>query len=157
MLGTFHGATHFQLLSGFRIGRQEQPYWPIFITIPCLISVASLICVSGKKIVEKYKDKKFLQQINIQIHNPQIQSQYNNLKNNVSLLNGFEITLIVGIVFTFSLLILANIFANQSVNQYWANAINLELVSFIIYKVIIPIIYLAKRRDVRNFIWNTYF
>ena len=157
MLGTFHGATHFQLLSGFRIGRQEQPYWPIFITITCFISVASLICVSSKKIVEKYKDKIILQQINIHIHNPQIQSQYNNMKNNVSLLNGFEMTLIVGIAFIFSLLILVNIFSNQSVNQYWANAIHLELVSYIIYKVIIPIIYLAKRRDVRSFIWNNYF
>ena len=72
MLGTFHGTTHFQLLSGFYIGRQEESYWPIFSILICFISLISFMCVSYKKTKEKYRDKILLQQINVQIQNPTV-------------------------------------------------------------------------------------
>ena len=168
MLGTFYGTTHFQLLSGLYIGRQKEPYSLIFLTITSFISTVALICMTGKKIKERYKDKKLLQQINIYIQNPPAQFQhnneknpppqfqYNNVKNNVSLLNGFEMTMMVGFIFLTSLLLLVYFLASQDeMNQYWVIANYLELATSIIFKVINPIIYLVKRKDVRNFIQNT--
>ena len=159
MLGTFHGSTHFQLLSGFYIGRQEEIYYPIFIILTFIISATAFLCASYKKIREKHKDKIFLRQINVQIQTlPPVQHQYNNVKNNVFLFNGFEITLTVGIVFSISLLGLSYFFASKDdIDHYWANYIYVELAAFVVWKVVIPIIYLMKRKDVRNFIWNTIF
>ena len=164
MLGTFHGTAHFQLLSGLYIGRQEELYWTIFFTLTCLISLASLICVTGKKIKEKYKDKILLKNINVQIQNQPVQeefdtiSMFNNVKNNVPLLNGFQIMLTVGIAFSIALVFIVHSFVIQDdINHPWINSIYLELVVNIIYKLVIPIIYLAKRRDVRKFIQDTYF
>ena len=159
MLGTFHGSTHFQLLSGFYIGRQEEIYYPIFINLTFIISATAFLCASYKKIREKHKDKIFLRQINVQIQTlPPVQHQYNNVKNNVFLFNGFEITLTVGIVFSISLLGLSYFFASKDdIDHYWANHIYVVLAAFVVWKVVIPIIYLMKRKDVRNFIWNTIF
>ena len=168
MLGTFYGTTHFQLLSGLYVGRQKDPYSLVFLTITSFISAAAFFCATGKKIKERYKDKKLLQQINIHIQNPPAQFQhnneknpppqfqYNNAKNNVSLLNGFEMTMMVGFIFLTSLLLLVYFLASQDeMNQYWVIANYLELATSIIFKVINPIIYLVKRKDVRNFIQNT--
>ena len=159
MLGTFHGTTHFQLLSGIYIGRQKEYYLPIFIILMCIISAIAFFCVSYKRSKEKYNDKIFLQHINILIQTPStVQHQYNNEKNNVLLFNGYEITMTVGIVFSICLLVLSYFFASKDdINHYWANYIYIELAAFIIFKVIIPIIYLVKRKDVRNFIRNNYF
>ena len=156
MLGTFYGTTQFQLLSGLYVGRQKEPYSLIFLTITSFISTVALICMTGKKIKERYKDKKLLQQINIQIPNPPAQFQYNNEKNNVSLLNVFEMTLLVGIMFLISLLLLVYFLTSKDeISYYWVEANHLELVTSIIFKVINPIIYLVIRKDVRNFIQNT--
>ena len=158
MLGTFYETTHFQLLSGLHIGSPQGPYEQIYITITSLISATAFICVSLKKIKEKYKEKKLLQQINVQIQNPPAQFQFNNVKNNVSLLNGFEMTLTVGIVFSTSLLLLVHFLAGQDeIDKYWIKSNYLELATSIIYKVIIPIVYLVKRKDVRNFMWTRFF
>ena len=161
MLGTFHGSTHFQLLSGFYIGRQEEYYYPIFIILTFIISATAFLCASYKKMREKHKDKILLRKIIVQIQTPppvQHQYQYNNEKNNVFLFNGFEITLTVGIVFSISLLGLSYFLAiKDDINHYWANYIYVELAAFVVWKVVIPIIYLMKRKDVRNFIWNTIF
>ena len=155
MLGTFYETTHFQLLSGLYIGRPKGPYEQIYITTTFLISAIAFICVSLKKIKEKYKEKKLLQQINVQIQNPPAQFQFNNVKNNVSLLNGIEMTLTVGIVFSTSLLLLVHFLAGQDeIDNYWIKSNYLELATSIIYKIIIPIVYLVKRKDVRNFMWT---
>ena len=158
MLGTFYGTTHFQLLSGIYIGRQNEPYAPIFITITSSISASAFICVSAKRIKERYKDRTLLQNINVKIKNPTILYQYNNAKHNTPLLNGYEMTLIVGIVFAITLIFLVHALAiEDEIDEYWLKSIYLGRVTDIIYKVIIPIIFLTKRGDVRNFIWNTAF
>ena len=159
MLGTFYGTTHFQLLSGLYIGRQKEPYNPIFISLTFFVSSTAFICIFVKKIRERYKDKMILQQINIQIQTPPPpQFQYNNVKNNQPILNGLEMTLTVGISFTTALLIVVHFLASQDEkNQYWTKSNYLELATSLLFKVIIPIIYLVKRKDVRNFIWNTIF
>ena len=158
MLGTFYGTAHFQLLSGIYIGRQNEPYGPIFIFFTSSISAAAFICVSAKKIKERYKDRTFLQNINVQIKNHTTQYQYNNSKNNISLLNGYEMTLIVGIVFSKTLLVLVHALAiEDKIDDYWLKSVYLGRVSDIIYKVVIPIIFLTKRRDIQNFIKNTIF
>ena len=66
------------------------------------MSVVSFICVSGKKIKERYNDRILQQNINVQIQNPSTQYQYNNAgislnnaKNNIPLLNGYEMTLVI--------------------------------------------------------------
>ena len=73
-------------------------------------------------------------------------------------MNEFEMTLIAAIVFSTTLLLLVHFLASQDErNQYWVKSTYLELASSVIYKVIIPITYLVKRKDVRTFIWNTIF
>ena len=67
MLGTFHGTTHFQLLSGFYLGRQNEYYQTTFITLTCIISATAFICVSYKRFKEKYKDKILLHHINVAV------------------------------------------------------------------------------------------
>ena len=92
------------------------------------------------------------------IEKPPAQFQYNNVKNNVNLLNAYEITLIVGIVFSTSMLYLAHVLSRQDeIYEYWIKSVYLGLITGIIQKVIIPIIYLVKRKDVQNYIWNTIF
>ena len=159
LLGTFYGTTHFQLLSGLYIGRQKEPYNPIFISLTFFVSSTAFICIFVKKIRERYKDNKLLLQINIQIQTPPPpQFQYNNVKNNNPILNGLEMTLTVGIVFSTSLLLLVHFLAGQDeIDNYWIKSNYLELATSIIYKVIIPIVYLVKRKDVRNFMWTRIF
>ena len=118
------------------------------------------MCVYAKKIKERYKDKMLLQQINIQIqtHPPHPPTQFNTqfVKNNDPLMNEFEMTLTVAIVFSTTLLLLVHFLASQDErNQYWVKSIYLEFACSVIYKVIIPITYLVKRKDVQTFIWNT--
>ena len=118
------------------------------------------MCVYAKKIRERYKDKMLLKQINIQIQTPpshppnQFNTQF--VKNNDPLMNEFELTLTVAIVFSTTLLLLVHFLASQDErNQYWFKSTYLELACSVIYKVIIPITYLVKRKDVQTFIWNT--
>ena len=159
MLGTFYGTTHFQLLSGLYIGRQKEPYNPIFISLTFFVSSTAFICIFVKKIRERYKDKMLLLQINIQIQTPPPpQFQYNNIKNNNPILNGLEMTLMVGIAFLTALLLVVHFVGSQDEkNQYWIKSNYLDLGTSTLFKVIVPIIYLVKRKDMRNFIWNTIF
>ena len=100
-----------------------------------------------------------LQQINIQIQTPPPpQFQYNNVKNNNPILNGLEMTLMVGIAFLTALLLVVHFVGSQDEkNQYWIKSNYLDLGTSTLFKVIVPIIYLVKRKDLRNFIWNTIF
>ena len=158
ILGTFYETTHFQLLSGLYVGRQKEIYAALFIAVNLVISAAASFCALIKIIKERYKDKKLLRQINVQITNPPAKFQYNNVKSNVSIMNGYEMILTVGIVFSTSLVLLVHVFSGQDENnQYWVKTNYLELATSMIYKVIIPITYLVKRRDMRNFIWNEIF
>ena len=118
------------------------------------------MCVYVKKIRERYKDKTLLQQISIQFQTPPAKppTQFNTqfVKNNDPLMNEFEMTLVVAIVFSTTLLLLVHFLASQDErNQYWVKLTYLELACSVIYKVIIPITYLAKRKDVQTYIWNT--
>ena len=96
LLGSFHGTLDFQLLSGLYLGRQKNWYATIFLTITFSISTSSFILVFVKKIKERYKEKILLQQINIQIPDASAQNHFNNVQNNVAILSGIEMTMIVG-------------------------------------------------------------
>ena len=66
-LGTFHGSVHFQLLTGINLGYQHERFMPIFLAITILLSGVSFLSVNLKKMKERYQDRKFLQNININI------------------------------------------------------------------------------------------
>ena len=66
-LGTFYESVHFQLLTGIKIGYQREPFWPIFLAITLLLSGVAFLSVNLKKMKERYRDRKFLQKININI------------------------------------------------------------------------------------------
>ena len=152
-LGTFHGTIHFQLLSGIKLGYQAEPYLPILLAVTALTSGITFISGNIKKIKERYRDRKFLDRITISmwIEEGQVKTQFNNMKNNVPLLNGSEMTIMV----TFGFLAYISIFISFVFNGNGvANYFYQESMAIFIYKVIIPIVYLATKKNVRNFIWK---
>ena len=80
-------------------------------------------------------------------------SHFNTIKNNTSLLNGSEMTLIVGIPFLLVVVLLVIYwFGDDREMDFWSQYCLQENALLVIYKIVIPIIYLVKRKDFRIYI-----
>ena len=102
MLGTFHRTVHFQLLTGLHLGQQEVTYWQIFIPLMLLIPTLAISCIICKRIKEMYKDRKILQQININLktQEPKWKNEFRDLENDYSILHEPEIVMAAKIAFS---------------------------------------------------------
>ena len=103
-LGHFH-TEHFQLLSGIKFTLIPRSYGPRYFSIIFLTIAIAFVITNIKKMKEKYEEWKFHQNIIVNlvvVPNLNEQQQFNNVKNNFPLLNGFQIALLVGFVLVWS-------------------------------------------------------
>ena len=160
---------HFQLLSGIKLKYGTKVYGPIFLSIIFLTSGIAFVSTNIKKVNEKYEEWKFHQNINLNqivlatmkynldVNNQQPedgQLKFNNVKNNVPLLNGFEIVVLVGFIVTIcAVLLILNLTTNSS-KYFYQQFVYKEFAIMLFYNVIGPAIYLIKKKDLRKYVWE---
>ena len=148
---------HFQLLSGIKLKYGTKVYGPIFLSIIFLTSGIAFVSTNIKKVKEKYKEWKFHQKIVVNLNNQQPedgQLKFNNVKNNVPLLNGFEIVVLVGFIVTIcAVLLILNLTTNSS-KYFHQQFVYKEFAMMLFYNVIGPAIYLIKKKDLRKYVWK---
>ena len=79
MLYAINGTFHFQILTGFNPGHQKEHYLHIFSLLMFSILGVAYLCIIFKKTKEKYKDRKILQQVNVNLktQDPRLEHQQN--------------------------------------------------------------------------------
>ena len=165
-LGFFYQSVHFQLLSGTKTGFQRNIFGPAFISIITLTSIIAFVFANGRKFKEYYKDWKFHKNIHVKLKNDQLTSdeiqketfgvglQYNNKNNNIALLNGLEIALIVGVILLIVLVYIVHRWNNSGSENFYQVYVLKESMIMFFYNVLLPICYLAKKKDLRKYIWE---
>ena len=106
--------------------------------------------------MEKCKDRTLIQNININLssqNNLQAENQFNTMENNVPIFNGSEATLVASAAFSLAMVkLIGYLFRYYQIDQYWPRYVYQELAMMSVYKLVIPIIHLIARKDLRNFI-----
>ena len=144
----------------------EMPmFWRIYITVTLLISGISFVSLNIKKLLERLKDKKIKNKVNVMIPPPNT-DQYciemkskqfikiNNSRHNEPMFTGIQMISVVSFAFSF---VLGNIFLSLFIDYHKIFLYQVMIVEPLSLKVIIPIIYLLFRKDVRSFIYKTYY
>ena len=144
----------------------EMPmFWRIYITVTLLISGISFVSLNIKKLLERLKDKKIKNKVNVMIPPPNT-DQYciemkskqfikiNNSRHNEPMFTGIQMISVVSFAFSF---VLVNIFLSLFIDYPKIFLYQVMFVEPLSLKVIIPIIYLLFRKDVRSFIYKTYY
>ena len=92
---------HFQFFYGINIGFRPKTFLTFFIPIAFFISGTAFVLVMIKKTNERYKERKIIENITINLpsQNPIAKIQFNNLKHNTPLINGFQIIIFAGTVY----------------------------------------------------------
>ena len=136
---------------------ETKVYGPVFLLIIFFISGIAFVITNIKKAKEKYKEWKLHQNIivNLIIQQPQEgQLPYNNVKNNVPLLNGFEIALSFGFMVVICVvLLILNITTNCS-KYFYQKFVYREFAMMFFYNIIYPVIYFIKKKDMRKYVWE---
>ena len=170
-LGSMHESLEFQILSGIKI-IDRNIFWTIYVLIMLIVLTIALGSMTVKKMIEKFKEYRIQKtvHVNLQKQSPQISifnfiadnsnevqpfsNQLNNNKHNVPILSGFEMAVFgyanVARVIAFSIVML---FYGESTEFIKHQTYMLRKLSFsIFFSLILPIIYLYKRKDLRQFI-----
>lgn len=165
-LGSMYESIEFQVLSGIRV-TEEPIFWPIYVTIMVVIFGVAFGSITMKKIMEKFKDYKL--QVRIQENfsslnisetsEKTLQSPlFNNIKYNVPLLNGIQfgvlgtITFVIGITIHFiHLYVIVNDNWDDHMIPYQSYLYRRLLVESILFSFILPVMYLATKKDVLRF------
>ena len=82
------------------------------------------------------------------------QLQYNNIKNNVALLNGSEMAVMVLFVFVISFLYILHRWTMGNTKNFYQQFIIMENALMFVYNVVFPTLYLIKKKDMRKYIWE---
>ena len=172
-LGSMYESLEFQILSGIKI-KDGNVFWTIYVAIMLIILTIALGSMTVKKIIEKFKEYKIQKtvHVNIQKQSPPVsifafvadnsnevepfsyQLQLNNIKHNVPILSGFEMA-VFGYAAVARIIAFAIVFVFYSENTEFIKhqTYMLRKLSFaIFFSLILPIMYLYKRKDVRQFI-----
>ena len=140
-------------------------FWRIYITVTLLISGISFVSLNIKKLSERLKDKKIRNKVNVMIPPPNT-GQYciemkskqflkvNNSRHNEPMFTGIQMISVVSFAFGF---VLVNLFLSLFIDYHKIFLYQVMIVEPLSLKVIIPIIYLLFRKDVRSFIYKTYY
>ena len=148
---------HFQLLSGIQLTSRPSIYGPIYHSIIFLLSAVAFVITNIKKTKERYKEWKFHQNINVNLNRQQPyegQMQFNNVKNNFPLLSGFQIALLVGFVLAGNVTFWFLDFAFNDSKYYYKQYMFKTLTLIFIHNIVIPIIYLIKKKKMRKHLWK---
>ena len=167
-----HESIEFQILSGIRIDDRNM-FWGIFILILVLTLSFTLCSITLKKMFEKFKDYKIQKRVHVNIGHivrpaatismiqflgeenqsqPPI-PQLNNIKYNDPILTGIQMAFFGSFSLARILVIAVLQKISDDVILVPYKIFMLRKVTFsIFYCLILPIIYLAGRKDVRQFI-----
>ena len=132
-------------------------YGQIYHPIIFLLSAVAFVITNIKKMKERYKEWKFHQNINVNLNIQQPyegQMQFNNVKNNFPLLSGFQIALLVGFVLAGNVTFWFLDFAFNDSKYYYKQFMFKTLTLIFIYNIVIPIIYLIKKKKMRKYLWK---
>ena len=140
-------------------------FWRIYIIVTLLISGISFVSLNIKKLSERLKDKKIKNKINVMIPPPntgqyciEIKSKQflkvNNSRHNEPMFTGIQMISVVSFTFGF---VLSLIFSSLIIDPRKIFLYQTMILEPLLMKVIIPIIYLLFRKDVRSFIYKTYY
>ena len=121
------------------------------------MSTIAFFITNIKKMKERYKERKFHQNIivnlNVQQHNED-QLQLNNVKNNSPLLSGFQIALLVGLVLTFHMTFWFLSYTFNDSKYYYKQYYILRELALVIYNIAIPLIFMIKNKKIRKYFWQ---
>ena len=152
------------LISGMTVVDEiELPmFWRIYITVTLSISGISFVSLNIKKLSERLKDKKIRNKVNVMIPPPNT-GQYciemkskqflklNNSRHNEPMFTGIQMISVVSFSFGFVLLI---IFSSLFIDSRKIFLYQTMILEPLLMKMIIPIIYLLFRKDVRTFMYK---
>ena len=111
-LGSHQESLHFQLLTGLKFQQNCTDYfWPTFFSINFFFTIVALFIIVIRNWIGRYKEWKLTQ--NVQINLPEVISiadqneentnepcpYYNNVKYNISLLDGKEMAIVITVFF----------------------------------------------------------
>ena len=82
------------------------------------------------------------------------QLQFNNVKNNVPLFNGFQIALVVGFVLASMITFWSLDYAFNDSKHFYKQFVFKQFTLVYIYNIIIPLIYLTKKKKMRKYFWK---
>ena len=137
-------------------------FWRIYITVTLIISGISFVSLNIKKLSERLKDKKIKSKVNVMIPPPNT-GQYciemkskqflkvNNSRHNEPMFTGIQMISVVSFSFGF---VLAIILVQQFIDSRKIFLYQTMILEPLLMKVIIPIIYLMLRKDVRSFMYK---
>jgi hypothetical protein len=155
-LGSFFDSVHFQLLSGIQLTVRPGLYRPIYFSIIFLTSTIAFVITNIKKMKERYKEWKFLQNIviNLNVLHHEGQLQLNNVKNNFPLLSGFQIALLVGFVLASHITFWFLDYTFNDSKYYYKQYLIFTQLTLFIYNIPMPLIYLIKKKKMRQCFWQ---
>jgi hypothetical protein len=161
----------FQILSGIKI-KDRNIFWTIYVLIMLTVLTIALGSMTVKKMIEKFKEYRIQKtvHVNIQKQSPPISifnfiadnsnevqpfsNQLNTKKHNVPILSGFEMAVFgyatVARIIAFGIVML---FYGENTEFIKHQTYMLRKLSFsIFFSLILPTMYLYKRKDLRQFI-----
>ena len=150
---------HFQLLSGIQLTKiRPRIYGPIYFSIIFLTSITAFIITNIKKMKERYKERRFHQNIivnlNVQQQHNEGQLRLNNVKNNFPLLSGLQITLLVGVVLTCHVTFWFLHYTFNDSKYYYKQYYILRELALFIYNIAMPLSFLIKNKKIRKYFWQ---
>ena len=170
-LGSMYESPEFQLLSGIMVS-EENIFEPIYGTIMNTIFGLAFWSIAIKTMIEKFKEFKLQRSVQVNIkdtigghENSQENKmatplQLNNVKYNVSLLNEIQFGVlgaITLILFAFGITVsFLNIFfyatMDDKMSPYQTYLYRFLFLELFLFSLVLPIMYLATKRDVLRFI-----
>ena len=121
-----------------------------------LTSAIAFVITNVKKMKERYKERKFHQKINVNLNEQPYagQRQFNNVKNNVPLFNGFQIALLVGFIFASLITFWSLDYAFNDSKHFYKQFVFKDIFLVFVYNIIVPLIYLIKKKKMRKYFWK---
>ena len=147
---------HFQLLLGTKLISRPRFYQPIYFSVIFFITAIAFVLIHIKKMKERYKEWKFHQNINVNLneqHN-EGQLQFNNMKNNLPLLTGFQIALLVGFVLSGNVTFRFLEYTFNDSKYFYKQFLFKEFTLISTYNIVMPVIYLTKKKKMRKYFWK---
>ena len=160
-IGSMHESSEYQIYTGIKVS-YENIFWANFSIVMTLISGLTMISITWKKVKEQYKDYKYQSNIQINLQNEEDAQSisgitlFNNMKHNPALLSGFQIAgvLFIGIIIGITHTLISQHFRFDDLD-YKAWLYPKLFVELFIFRIVLPILHIYERRDLRLFMKNS--
>ena len=123
-----------------------------------MTSTIAFVSANIKKMKERNKERKFHQNINVNLSEQQPYEgqlpSVNNLKNNVPIFNGFQIVIVVGFILAIMIIFVSLDYAFNDSKHFYKQFAFKQFTLVYIYNIIIPLIYLTIKKKMRKCFWK---